>query len=215
LKEDAMKSRAFLHGLGAGALSLALLMAPLGVAAARGREGGGGRGFAGGGGGARGGGRSMTGRAGGGFAGPRSGFAGRGGFAGPRGFIGRPGIRGPVVRSGHFYYPRGFFHFGHAVRFFGGFSLGFYYPYYYYPYAYPYPYGYDYAPGPITELTNTPPPGCYYYDPYGDVGFDSLDEYWAYMRTHNEPLVLEVIEERTDRVLRTFEYVDGRWVLSA
>ncbi len=167
---------------------------------------------------------------------PRGGFGGGGGHFGgaPRAFAGGGrhfggGFRGGPVYGGGRYF--GGARFRGGGRFYGGrgyyygrprsfFSLGIGigYPYYYPPvyeyYPEPYP---VYVPAPAVteriEITNEAPPGYYYYDPYCDRRFSTLDRYLDHLQDYDHDPIIEVIDKDTGTRARTYEYVKGDWTV--
>ncbi len=212
-----MVSRGMMFGLRAACLSallsVALLAAPANVSLAAGGRGGGGggfgggRGFSGGGawGGRGGGGGNWGGRSGGGaWRGGSSWGSRSGGF---RSFGGHPFVGGRFLGDRRFFGGRRFF-FHSPSRVFFDFDFGFPYPVYYYPYPV---YGYGPAyPAPV-DLGNYPPDGYYYFDPYCDETFPSLDGYLRHLRDVDHPQVIELMDQSTDEPVGSFEYVNGGW----
>ncbi len=81
------------------------------------------------------------------------------------------------------------------------------------PYYYPYPHHRYVAPyrGAV-DVTNEPPPGCYYYDSFCERSFGSLDEYTEHIESMDEhPNTIEILTDDTDARIRTLEFVDGYW----
>ncbi len=206
-------------------LSVILLAVPAHVTQAAGGRGGGGfgggRGYSGGGSwgghsggsswGGRSGGSSWGGRSGGGSWGGRSGgggyWGGRSGGSGYWGGRSYPGTRFYGYGRQRFFGGRRFF-YPHSSRVFFDFDFGYPYPVYYYPYP---AYGYGPAyPVPV-EIGNYPPDGYYYYDPYCEETFSSLDGYLRHLRSADHPQVIDLMDRSTDRPAGSFEYVDGSW----
>ena len=130
---------------------------------------------------------------------------------------------GRYYGGGHYY--GGYHRYGYRYSYPRSyFSLGFRFgaPYCYYPHYYYYPYyapSYAYvepvpvAPAPSVEIdvTNEPPSGCYYYDPFCDEQFSNLDDYTEHVMSHNHAKSIEIIERDSGHRLRTLEFVGGYW----
>ena len=56
------------------------------------------------------------------------------------------------------------------------------------------------------------PYGCRYYDPYCDIGFRSLDEYYDHAYNEGHPEVILLMDSRGEAIA-TCAYEDGRWVV--
>ncbi len=123
--------------------------------------------------------------------------------------------RGPrIVTRYHFYAPYYRFHHRYPRSYF---RLGIGVPYGYYSY-YPYPYydydDDDYGGYPVSvDVTNYPPAGCYYYDPYDDRTFTDLDDYTEFLDRAgpDHPATIDVVVAATGDRLRTLEFVGGHW----
>jgi hypothetical protein len=100
-----------------------------------------------------------------------------------------------------------------------GLGIGYATPYYDYvpqPYAQPYPQyvepnSVDSSPGGGIDVTNDPPAGCYYYDPFCDQQFANLDDYTEHVESHDHAKTIDIIERDSGERLRTLEFVDGYW----
>ncbi len=168
-------------------------------------------------GGSSGGGSSRGGYSGGGYS--RGGYSGgysRGGYPGGGYSRGgdwgrvryRPDYGGRGYSGGYRRYgPRGYYY--PRSRSYVHFGIGFGYPYY----------G-DYGPTRVVVarpvrtilIANYPPSGCYYYDPYCDMRFDCLDDYYEHMQDCGHDATLEVIDGSGDCV-GTYGYVNGEWTI--
>src|SRR6266581_3563482 len=112
------------------------------------------------------------------------------------------------------YYPHTYIRFG----------FGFGYPsYYYYRPAYRYYYDDPVYVAPRTEyvepdrsnvdpnetidVTNEPPPGCYYYDSFCDRRFSNLDEYTDHLHSRHHSQTIEIVEKDSGDTIRTLEFV--------
>jgi hypothetical protein len=115
-------------------------------------------------------------------------------YGGGAGYHGRP----------YYYHPRS------VVRL--GIGFGFYGPYYdpwYYPVPYP-----VYEPAPVVHevvITDAPPAGCYYYDPYCERRFSSLDAYLDHLDSSDHDAIIEVIDRRSGDRIHTYEYSHRDW----
>ena len=164
-------------------------------------------------GGYSGGGYSRGGYSGGGYT--RGGYSGgytRGGFSGGywrggySGGYSRGGYSGGIRYRG---YPGGYRRYPYypRSRSYVHFGIGFGYPYY----------GYC-APTRVVVarpvrtilIADYPPSGCYYYDPYCDMRFDCLDDYYEHMQDCGHDATLEVIDRSGDCV-GTYGYANGEW----
>ena len=92
---------------------------------------------------------------------------------------------------------------------------------YFHPPAYGYGYGYGYScapnaygPGFSTSfvLTNLPPAGYYYWDPYCQSRYGSLDFYLSHFDDVDHRRVVEVIDVDSGRPVYEYRYSRGRWV---
>jgi len=61
------------------------------------------------------------------------------------------------------------------------------------------------------DVTNEPPAGCYYYDPFCEQQFSNLDDYTAHLDSHDHGQTVEIIERDSRRTLHTLEFVNGEW----
>ena len=188
----------------------------------RGQSGGGERRFRGGG-DQHGGGGGRT------FWGGDRGFHGGGPAYGGSGHMYRGG-GGPVYGGGSHSYGGGrcysgarYFHGGGYRRPIGYryarprsyFSLGFgtglpyYCPPTYRAYVEPYPIVREVVPQ--IDVENEPPAGCYYYDPFCDREFSTLDEYTDHIDTQDHAKTIEILRKDTGDFVRTLEFVGGYW----
>ncbi len=152
--------------------------------------------------------------------------AGRGGYVG-YGFAHR-GYWGPRT-YGHF----GHYHYYRPHAYFG-FGLTFGDPWWYYP-----PPAYVVEPAPVVvdpsptyvdpappfpqrgrvdvreeedfDVTNQPPAGCHYYDPYCGRRFDDLDDYTEHLDSHHHARTLSIVDDETGRTVHRIEFVNGEW----
>jgi len=139
-------------------------------------------------------------------------YAGRAWYGG-RGFYG--GAR--YSRAPGHYHPRSYFSFGFGL---GLGSAPYYYrPYpYYYPHSQPYVIYKDKEPEkdaePQIDVENEPPKGTYYYDPYCDLDFKSLDDYTHHLDTiddNDHPKTIDIVSDESGKKIRSLEFVDGYW----
>ena len=91
--------------------------------------------------------------------------------------------------------------------------VGWGYPYYHSP-----SYRHYYARRPIVrtyvpeiQVDNYPPAGCYYWDPYCQRTFESLDEYTEHLDGADHDELVEILDQDTDDYVRTLELVGGYW----
>ncbi len=198
-------------GLTLGLLVIAVLVTA-GTALAAGRGG-----FGGG---------HAVGRGGASFSGGGHFHGGGGGhsWGGGRGFVGG----GRSWGGGRGFYGRGWYGPRHyrphtVVRFGLGLDFGYpvYDPYWDYPYYVPAPYPVYvdhpvYVDRPVVmdgdEISNEPPDGCYYYDPYCRRRFSSLDRYLDHLKDYDHPEKIDVVRKDDDSTRGTWEYSHGRWV---
>lgn len=150
---------------------------------------------------------------------------GGGGQARGGGYIAGGGhFRTGAYGGGHAYPRHNYYGGGHYYgypRFSIGVGLGYGYPYYsdrYYSRGYG-NCGGGYAgyasPNAVRvapRIANLPPYGYYYYDPYCDQEFASLDLYLTHVREQQHENVVEVVDEQSGRVAYALEYYRGRWV---
>ena len=61
------------------------------------------------------------------------------------------------------------------------------------------------------DVTNEPPPGCYYHDRFCDRDFSNLDDYTEHVLDERHSQTIDIIERRTGDRLRTLEFVNGEW----
>ena len=162
-----------------------------------GDRGDGGRAYRGGGGGrSSGGGRAWVG-GGGSFPGPVAGIRGGGSRA-------YGGVR--YYRGGRYSYrPYGYRFY--RPRTFVRFGIGWGSPYYYEPVPYPVAVG----PGASIDVTNLPPEGCYYYDPFCDRQFVDLDDYTDHLESIDHARTIEVVQRDSGERLWTLELAGGAW----
>ncbi len=64
---------------------------------------------------------------------------------------------------------------------------------------------------PEIQVDNYPPAGCYYYDPYCQRAFVSLDEYTDHLDGADHDELVEILDQDTDEYVRTLELVGGYW----
>ncbi len=62
-------------------------------------------------------------------------------------------------------------------------------------------------------MTNDPPAGCYYYDPFCDKRFANLDDYTEHVDSQDHAKTIEIVEKDSGERLRTLEFVGGYWVV--
>ncbi len=62
-------------------------------------------------------------------------------------------------------------------------------------------------------ITNQPPAGYYYYDPYCEREFSTLDLYLEHLQGYDHAWLVEAVEIETGRPVHAYEYLGGRWVL--
>ena len=90
------------------------------------------------------------------------------------------------------------------------------YPYYSPVHCYPYPVVHYYAPVPrfafSIATSNVPPYGHYFYDPYCDLRFSSLDVYAGHLHRYRHPRLIRVIAVDTGYPVCTWRYRGGSWV---
>ena len=121
-------------------------------------------------------------------------------YGGARYYGGR-GYRGPI---GYRYArPRSFVSFGLGI------GLPYYCPPAYRAYVEPYP-GVGEV-GPQIDVENEPPAGCYYYDPFCEQRFSTLDEYTDHIDGQDHPKTIEIVRQGTGDRVRTLEFVGGYW----
>jgi hypothetical protein len=141
--------------------------------------------------------------------------------------------------GGYRYYPR-YGYYPHSYVSFGfGFGVPYYgYPVYGYPVYYPAPVvATPYATAPPADgqtpdsgspsasvepqpalvdsttsfdVTNDPPPGCYYYDRFCKRKFKNLDDYTDHVQGQSHPAVIEVMQKDGTGMLE-LEFVGGVW----
>jgi len=158
-------------------------------------------------------------------------YAGGGGYYGG-GYYRHGGWHG----AGYPYYPPYGYYAPHAYISFG-FGVPYYAPVYGYPVYYPAP---DVTttdatgppadaqapdsqtPAPSVEtpalvdsttsfdVTNDPPPGCYYYDRFCKRRFANLDDYTDHLQGQSHPATIEIMEKDGTGMLE-LEFVGGVW----
>ena len=142
--------------------------------------------------------------------------------------------------GGYHYYPPYGYYAPHSYVSFGfGFGVPYYAPVYGYPVDYPAPYVVapdttappadvqtpdSGAPAPSIEtpepalvdpttsfdVTNDPPPGCYYYDRFCKRKFANLDDYTDHLQKQSHPATIEIMEKDGTGML-SLEFVGGVW----
>ena len=89
-----------------------------------------------------------------------------------------------------------------------------YYPVRSYSVRYYHP-GRAFAPRPRFSLSvaigDFPPDGCYYYDPYCEESFASLDIYLDHIHRHHHPRVFQVIAIDGGYPVSSYCWSDGGW----
>ena len=60
------------------------------------------------------------------------------------------------------------------------------------------------------DVTNDPPPGCYYYDRFCKRKFANLDDYTDHLQGQSHPATIEIMEKDGTGML-TLEFVGGVW----
>lgn len=60
-------------------------------------------------------------------------------------------------------------------------------------------------------LAHAAPDGFFYYDPYCDDSFVSLEIYRSHLRHHHHPRIVRVIDRDSGHCVRTCYYRDGGW----
>jgi len=124
---------------------------------------------------------------------------------------------GRYYGGGHYYYgggPRYRGSYGYRYvrpRTFVSFGIGLGLPYYCPPAYRYYPVPYPVVVESGIDVTNEPPPGCYYYDPYCDREFDNLDDYTDHIDGQDHPRTIEIVRRSSGDRLRTLEFVGGYW----
>ncbi len=61
------------------------------------------------------------------------------------------------------------------------------------------------------DVTNEPPPGCYYHDRFCDREFSTLDDYTEHIQRERHSQTIDILERRTGDRLHTIEFVNGEW----
>ncbi len=64
---------------------------------------------------------------------------------------------------------------------------------------------------PQIEVDNEPPAGCYYWDPYCERDWVTLDEYTEHLDGADHGGTIDVLDESTGRWVRTLVFDDGYW----
>ncbi len=113
---------------------------------------------------------------------------------------------GGYVRFGHFYgRPYGHRHFVHVYpRHYG---YGHYYYSYPRPFRHLYPRGHSFS----ISISNVPPGGYYYYDPYCRERFATLDLYLDHLYGFGHPRIIEAIATQGGSPAYACRYDGGRW----
>jgi hypothetical protein len=130
---------------------------------------------------------------------------------------------GPAHYHGWYgYRPYGYYYPHSYVSF----NFGWGAPYYYYPapvYVVP---GVVTAPDPAPtqaappvvtdpstpfDVTNEPPTGCYYYDPFCQQQFTNLDDYTDHLASHDHAKTIDIFVTSSGEKLRTLEFAGGYW----
>jgi hypothetical protein len=62
-------------------------------------------------------------------------------------------------------------------------------------------------------IGSAPPYGCCFYDPYCDIGFSSLDEYYDHCDGYDHPEVILMLDVRSGNPIATCRYDNGGWVI--
>jgi hypothetical protein len=60
-------------------------------------------------------------------------------------------------------------------------------------------------------LAHAAPAGFYYYDPYCDERFVSLEFYGGHLRHHHHPRIIRVMTVDSGECVRSYRYHDGEW----
>lgn len=96
----------------------------------------------------------------------------------------------------------------HSIRI--GIGLPYYYPYWSHRhYAVRRPIVREYVPQ--IEVDNEPPSGCYYWDPYCERDWNTLDEYTEHLDGAEHGETVDILDESTGRWVRTLVFDDGYW----
>jgi len=61
------------------------------------------------------------------------------------------------------------------------------------------------------DVTNQPPAGTYYYDPFCNQQFSTLDDYTEHLQHKDHAQTIEIVDKRTGDQLHTLEFVNGEW----
>lgn len=138
------------------------------------------------------------------------GFSGRSGYGslGYRGGISGRSWSGGGYRGGYATYryrsywaPR----YDYGVRYRYPVRYSYYYPRRFHSYFGP-------SFGISFVLTNFPAAGYYYYDPYCDESFDSLELYYDHFHSYHHPRVIEVISIDGGDPIGSYCWRGGEWV---
>ncbi|HEY3215932.1 MAG TPA: hypothetical protein VGK93_05525 [Candidatus Eisenbacteria bacterium] len=62
------------------------------------------------------------------------------------------------------------------------------------------------------SITNVPPPGYFYYDPYCEARFSTLGIYAAHLHGHRHPRIVQVLSIDTGELAYACRYAEGGWV---
>ncbi|MFN8588998.1 MAG: hypothetical protein U0704_14500 [Candidatus Eisenbacteria bacterium] len=126
------------------------------------------------------------------------------------GWRGHGGDRGWYGGGRHYSPPRRYWRRPHS-SFRVQIGLPYYYPYWSYRrhYVIRRPVVREYVPQ--IEVENDPPAGCYYWDPYCDRGWDTLDEYTEHLDGADHGNTVEIVDESSGEWVRTLVFVEGYW----
>lgn len=64
---------------------------------------------------------------------------------------------------------------------------------------------------PQIDVENEPPAGCYYWDPYCEREWNTLDEYTEHLDGADHGDTIEILDESSGEWVRTLVFVDGYW----